>query len=152
MAADSRRSLLFVAGDGATQEDGSGPIPAAPTVSAWALPDSASLNPAGGTAWPTLMASVGRPPRGRWLLSGLAASAERYSGCSLVVSPDGRRLAVAQPGAPLSVLRCQVWSSSGLQALDEQICCPDCPVCHSSSNLREVGVSLFSASLHIDDL
>ena len=108
MASDSRRSLLFVAGDGASIDDAAGATAGAPTVSAWSLPDSASVPSASGAAWPRFLASVGRAPRGGWLLGGLASPAERYSGWSVAASPDGRRLAVAQPGAPLSLLRCQV--------------------------------------------
>lgn len=110
MYCDRERSVLVVAGDGASIYDAAGVAVQPPTVSVWSLPGPSLKSSTEGNAWPSLLGSLGRPPRRNWLLGSLAVPAERYSGWSIAVSPDGRCLAVNQPGAPLCIIRCHVRS------------------------------------------
>ena len=110
MHCDRERSVLVVAGDGASIHDAAGVAVPPPTVSVWSLPGCSLKSSAEANAWPSLLGSLGRPRRRNWLLRNLGAPAERYCGWSIAVSPDGRCLAVNQPGAPLCIIRCHVRS------------------------------------------
>ena len=106
---DAAGSLLVVAGDGAGLSDAAEASQAPITVTVWRLPtDEAGAAQAAGGAGVTLLCSHGRPGGWSWPWVGRLPAAERYCGWTASISPDGRRIAVAQPGAELLAFSLQV--------------------------------------------
>ena len=110
MAGDAAGTLLLVAGDGAGLSDAANDAVRVPvTVSVWRLPaanTAAALS--SGSAVPTLLCSYGKQTGWSWPWASRLAASEPYCGWSASVSPDGRHIAIAQPGAELLVLILQV--------------------------------------------
>lgn len=109
MEGDAAGPLLVIAGDGAGLGDAADAARAPVTVSVWRLPAS-EAGPAqsvGGTGL-TLLCSHGRLGGWSWPWSGRLAACEPFCGWTVSVSPNGRRIAVAQPGAELLIFGLQV--------------------------------------------
>ncbi len=113
MAGDAAGTLLLVAGDGdglrhAADDAGRAPV----TVSVWRLPAAeTTAAESAGSAVPTLLCSYGKQKGWSWPWASRLAASEPYCGWTVSVSPDGRHIAVAQPGAELLVLSLQVGAS-----------------------------------------